>query len=657
MAAALRPDLDPAAAAAAAAAALARVAPADLAAAAHYSHFAYAAYGYLLYLWARPGAGDAARVLCGRGGSGGSGCGGGGCVACLPGAGRLTAAAAAAVADSSDEDSAAVAAAAPPPPGCGPAVHPLGSDRSGGGPAAGPSARLRGSKGATRRAVLALTRIPPPALIFLRFRSESPARGTLPYFIALDTPADRPPHGGEGQPPSVVLAVRGTLSAADVLTDALCEAERCDRWLGGREEGGADADDADADGDADDCLPSTPMYAHAGILAAARAVAADVEGEGVLSALLEGRPLPPRVGLGAADLPPGGCRGWRLVVTGHSLGAGVAALLARRLQSVLRRRWRAAQREGGGGRRGGPAAAAAAAASRPPTTSPFASPSASAPPVACWAFAPPGGLACPALAAALAPTTTSVAAGKDWIPRLSLAAVERLRDDMVVAAARCGVPKAWLFLRPALPWGRAWTPGELFRPPAAVPPETQALLARFRRGLARTRSGLGGLEGARRFVAPGRMMLLRPVKVPAAKAAAAGGAAGPATARRAPARRFEAVWVDYADLAAEGILLSPRMMADHLPDFLVAVLRRLAGVGGGAGAGWGVDDGVSEFRAFPPSQPASPREAEAGAGTPTAPPDPPPPPRRPVKRSPSELLLRRGDRVATSSMSEPAGMV
>ena len=425
------------------------------------------------------------------------------------------------------------------------------------------------------------------------------------------------------------------------------------------------------------------MYAHAGILAAARAVAEDVEGEGVLAALLEGAPLPPVVGAAPA-LPPGGCAGWRLVVTGHSLGAGVAALLALRLQAVLRRRWRARARAGEG-RGGGGGGSAPRPATAPP--SPFAAPAAAPPPVACWAFAPPGGLACPALASALAPLTTSVAAGKDWIPRLSLGAVERLRDDMVVAAARCGVPKAWLFLRPALPWGRAWTPAELFRPPAAVPSETQALLASFRRGLARTRSGAAGLEGARRFVAPGRMMLLRPVKVPkgaavatvAAAAASGGGAGGGGGARhqrkpspppRHPSRRFEAVWVEYAALAAEGILLSPRMMADHLPDFLVAVLRRMAGVGGGVGPGWGADDGVGEWRAFPdppqggggppppppPRAPASPRAGARGqVGSPRAGETVPPLPRRPFRRTPSEALLRRGDRVATSSVSEPGG--
>ena len=53
MAARLRPDLDPAAAALAASAPAARVELREIGAATHVAHFAFAAYGYLLYLWGR----------------------------------------------------------------------------------------------------------------------------------------------------------------------------------------------------------------------------------------------------------------------------------------------------------------------------------------------------------------------------------------------------------------------------------------------------------------------------------------------------------------------------------------------------------------------------------------------------------------------------
>ena len=80
--------------------------------------------------------------------------------------------------------------------------------------------------------------------------------------------------------------------------------------------------------------------------------------------------------------------GWGLVITGHSLGAGVAALMA----LLLRGRY---------------------------------------PQVTCWAFAPPGGLMSPALAKAIAPLCTSFVCGDDIVPRLTLSNLERLRDQVV----------------------------------------------------------------------------------------------------------------------------------------------------------------------------------------------------------------------------------
>ena len=64
-------------------------------------------------------------------------------------------------------------------------------------------------------------------------------------------------------------------------------------------------------------------------------------------------------------------QGWKLVLTGHSLGAGVAALLALKLRP------------------------------RFPTV-----------PIKCWAFCPPGGLVTPGLSHAMEPFCTSVVIGK-----------------------------------------------------------------------------------------------------------------------------------------------------------------------------------------------------------------------------------------------------
>ncbi len=45
------------------------------------------------------------------------------------------------------------------------------------------------------------------------------------------------------------------------------------------------------------------------------------------------------------------------------------------------------------------------------------------------------------------------------------------------------------------------------------------------------------------------------------------------------------------DLVEEGILVSPRMMADHMPDYLTAVLRRVAHARASSRHGSPVSDG------------------------------------------------------------------
>ncbi|KAI8847620.1 hypothetical protein BC829DRAFT_490575 [Chytridium lagenaria] len=98
---------------------------------------------------------------------------------------------------------------------------------------------------------------------------------------------------------TVVIAVRGTFSTADVLVDLKFDLE--DFYIPelGEEE---------------------VHYAHSGMLRTARNIVKDIEREGILGPILEDSGSP--------------CFGWPLVVTGHSLGAGVAALVTSCLLSA-----------------------------------------------------------------------------------------------------------------------------------------------------------------------------------------------------------------------------------------------------------------------------------------------------------------------------------
>ncbi|XP_029633250.1 diacylglycerol lipase-beta [Octopus sinensis] len=160
---------------------------------------------------------------------------------------------------------------------------------------------------------------------------------------------------------AVVIAVRGTLSFQDALTDLTANTEKM----------------FDS-GDPEFCC-------HKGILQAARYIRDELE----FHSLIE--------------------RGFqktgnqKIVVTGHSLGAGTAAILA----ILLKEKYND---------------------------------------VYCFAYAPPGGLLCRPASDYSQEFTCSVVLGDDLIPRLGLCNIEKLKTDVVGAVNACDLPKYKIFL-------------------------------------------------------------------------------------------------------------------------------------------------------------------------------------------------------------------
>ncbi|TRY83776.1 hypothetical protein DNTS_025261, partial [Danionella cerebrum] len=168
----------------------------------------------------------------------------------------------------------------------------------------------------------------------------------IPFFVALD-------HQRE----AVLVSVRGTLSLKDVLTDLSAECENlCVEGVSGT------------------------CYAHKGISQAAHYIYKRLVNDGILSQ--------------AFSIAPE----YSLVITGHSLGAGAAALL-----SVLLR--------------------------------------CQHPSLQCYAFSPPGGLMSKALADYCKQFVVSVVLGKDLVPRLSIPNMEDLKRRLSKMVSNCSKPK------------------------------------------------------------------------------------------------------------------------------------------------------------------------------------------------------------------------
>ncbi len=157
-----------------------------------------------------------------------------------------------------------------------------------------------------------------PTIVFASF-SNGPMES--PYSLAVDELSR-----------TVVLAIRGTLSAADMLIDAIVTPRSlqstASHW------------GLDELGD----VIGPDSHAHGGMLATALTIRADIERRRILHALLFGKDADVKRYGGSAHLEtiPGhalyelpDCRGYKLKLVGHSLGSGIASILSVLLKPLV----------------------------------------------------------------------------------------------------------------------------------------------------------------------------------------------------------------------------------------------------------------------------------------------------------------------------------
>uniref|UniRef100_A0AAQ5YAT8 Diacylglycerol lipase-beta n=1 Tax=Amphiprion ocellaris TaxID=80972 RepID=A0AAQ5YAT8_AMPOC len=282
----------------------------------------------------------------------------------------------------------------------------------------------------------------------------------IPFYVALD-------HKRE----AVLVAVRGTLSLKDVLTDL--SAESC--------------------------------YAHKGICQAASYIYKKLVNDGILNQ--------------AFSIAPE----YKLVITGHSLGAGAASVLAILLRNSF-------------------------------------------PTLQCYAFSPPGGLLSKALADYSKDFVISVVLGKDLVPRLSIPNMEDLKRRILKIVSNCNKPKYRILLQ------GCWY--ELFGgDPDDFPTEMdnrreeelgqpllgeESLMIRHSSSYQSLASDDSPAHTATHLplFLPGRVLHITED--------------GPSRRSCFSQVRYRADWSN--EMAFRSILISPRMLADHMPD---AVLRAL----------------------------------------------------------------------------------
>lgn len=295
----------------------------------------------------------------------------------------------------------------------------------------------------------------------------------IPFFVALD-------HKRE----AVLVAVRGTLSLKDVLTDLSAECENLS-----------------VEGVSGTC------YAHKGICQAAHYIYKRLENDGILSQ--------------AFNIAPE----YTLVITGHSLGAGAASLLAVLLRSTH-------------------------------------------PSLQCYAFSPPGGLMSKALADYSQQFVVSVVLGKDLVPRLSIPNMEDLKRRLLKMVSNCSKPKykilmhgCWYELFGGTPDDfptelENWQEEGLNQPLLG---EQSLLVHRSNTYQSLSSDDSPSHPTHLPLYLPGRILHITED--------------GPTRRHCFSQVRYRAEWS--SETSFRNVLISPRMIADHMPDVVLRALHSL----------------------------------------------------------------------------------
>ncbi|NP_659164.2 diacylglycerol lipase-beta [Mus musculus] len=295
----------------------------------------------------------------------------------------------------------------------------------------------------------------------------------LPFIVVLD-------HRKE----SVVVAVRGTMSLQDVLTDLSAESETLELGI-----------------ELQDCV------AHKGIAQAARYIHRRLVNDGILSQAFSVAPE------------------YQLVLVGHSLGAGAAALLAIMLRGAY-------------------------------------------PQVRAYAFSPPRGLLSKSLYEYSKDFVVSLILGMDVIPRLSVTNMEDLKRRILRVIANCNKPKYKILLHGC--WYGLFggspdnfpteldegTQGALTQPLLGE----QTLLTRYSPGYCSSDSPLDSPTKYPTLYPPGRIIHLEEE-------------GGSGRFGCCSAAQYRARWAHEAEFSK--ILIGPKMLIDHMPDVMIRALDRV----------------------------------------------------------------------------------
>lgn len=310
-----------------------------------------------------------------------------------------------------------------------------------------------------------------------------------PFFVAIDYDHQ-----------SVVVSIRGTISMKDVITDLHAEAEPIPLQL--------TRDD---------------WFGHKGMVQTASYIRNKLEKENLL-------------GQAFAHNPERGTPDFRLVLVGHSLGAGTAAILA----LLLRHEY---------------------------------------PHVHCYAYSPPGGLLSLPAAEFTKEFVTSIVVGKDVVPRLGLHQLETLRSSLMTAINKSTDPKWKILASSMLCCGqRKDTASKMTNSPVVSieegagggskdVPSTAGVLTKH------PSDTNISLSTHQPLYPPGRIIHIVRQHPKSSDRSDRSSSCPTTTKDLQPDPIYQALWADTIDF--NEVLISPVMVHDHMPDTVLGAINKV----------------------------------------------------------------------------------